>query len=284
MSKLGPHVLSVTDAGSRWAASAPIVKQAFGFNLLRTAPGKKICRPIWRLNKDGAVAAQQIIAFYGGFRPDYTELWNEYDEWGRHELYERIRQTRIATDILHQAGLKVAGFSFSTGTPEEAEWVMVQAAGYAGVDAIALHEYWGSQGLSTWNALRYRRAHDLLGNHPAFIITECGRDEVEGGGRGWKASGISAEQYKGELDSYDSELGRDSYVIGATVFTTGGGAGWGNFDVDELIAGSGRGSSPSPTPVTEAIARASSALAWVQANPIQAFVFAALIAYMVGQE
>jgi len=242
--KLGPHGLATTGPGLLWASRANCVKQAFGVDLLRNAQAGalRVCRPIWRLRVDsGAEAARDIIRLYDSwdYRPPITELWNEGDEVGQrlgNGLERRVQLTAEAVAIMHANGLKVAGFSFSTGVPEPADWAYVKSQGFAGVDYLAIHEYWGPEGFSTWNALRYRRVHEWLGgSHPPFIVTECGRDAVEGGTSGWKLAGITGAQYVNELLAYDAQLSADPYVLGATVFTTGGGYDWGNFDVDDLV-------------------------------------------------
>jgi len=261
--KLGPQIYGVTDAGLLWARRANCTKQIFGTNALPHAQSGAItiCRPIWRLRTDsGAEAARDIIRAldrWGGYRPSYVELWNESDEVGQRlgsGLERRVQLHEEAVPILHANGIRVAGFSFSTGNPgagwpgDTPDWEYLQSHGYAGVDAIALHAYWGNQRFTEGHALRHRRAHAITGgNHPPFLITECGRDAVEGGSPGWRLSGISGEQYVSELLAYDTELGHDPYVIGATVFTTGGFEhGWGNFDVDELVPAI-IGTGPPPT-------------------------------------
>jgi len=181
--KLGPHIILSTAAAQRWAANAPIVKQAFGVDALRLArPGAiTICRPIWILHRDGQRAARDILARYAawGFTPTHTELWNEFDEWGRSELQERLRQGRIAGDILRQHGIKVGDNIASTGTLEDYEWHIAAEEGFGGMDVLFVHEYFSKNGFSTWNALRYRRMHELLqGNHPPIIISETGIDDV----------------------------------------------------------------------------------------------------------
>jgi len=240
MTKLGPHIILFTAAAQRWAANAPIVKQAFGVSTLRLARSGAItiCRPIHMLVKDGQQAAREILAWYTmwKFIPTYTELWNEFDEWGRAELRERLRQGRIAGDILRQHGTKVGDNIASTGTLEGWEWEIVKAEGYGGMDFIPVHEYWGNEGFTTWHALRYRRAHDILGpGHPSLIVTETGRDKVEGGQGGWGTDGISAEQFVNECVAYNDELCKDPYVLGATLFTCGPTPDWENFNADELV-------------------------------------------------
>lgn len=57
---------------------------------------------------------------------------------------------------------------------------------------------------------------------------------AEGGTVGWKLSGITGEEYVRLLKAYDTELQRDDFVLGATVFTAGPTPDWANFDTDEI--------------------------------------------------
>ncbi len=240
--KLGPHIIRSTAPALDWARRAPIVK-ALDVSALKAAQPGAIT--VYRCYFDQAGqdalsvdhTVDKIVRSLGGFRPMFVELLNETHqrvEWG---LARYAAFTAQCTRRLHSHGLRVAGYSFSTGQPEMSDWQFL--AGYdppfGGVDAIAIHEYWnGRTGVfSTWNALRYRRVHALLGgNHPPFIITECGADVVEGGPAGWRLCGISGEQYIAQLLAYNAELEKDDYVIGATPFTCGPTADWAAFDLD----------------------------------------------------
>lgn len=246
ITKLGPHVIIPTEAALSWARQAPIVKALDDPTPLRAAERAKVL--VFRAyfpdqNISPEEAFNIVNSRLAGFRDPrlYVEGLNEihqYLEWG---FADYVAWTRRFVELCHQAGLKVAGFSFSTGTPRlptdpggAAEWDYLRSQGWAGVDAIAIHEYWGNQGFSGYNALRYRAVHAYLQNHPPFIVTECGRDAVEGGQGGWHRDGISAEQYLQELEAYDAELAKDDYVLGATVFTAGPTPDWQAFEVDSL--------------------------------------------------
>lgn len=249
--KLGPHVQFETSPAMDWARVAPIVKELDTTNALRAAPPGAIT--IFRkyyefqdINRSGADVANEILGALGGFHPSYVELFNETKQRVGDGLERHVEFTREAVDVLHRAGVAVAGFSFSTGQPEGGfvpnfsgtdDWLYLRDQGFAGVDSVAIHEYWGHQGFTLWNALRHRKVHEWLGGqHPPFVITECGRDAVEGGAAGWLASGISAEQYLQELVAYDYAIQQDPYMIGGTPFTAGAAGGkWLYFDVDTLV-------------------------------------------------
>lgn len=240
--KLGPHVQFETSPAMDWARAAPIVKELDTTNALAAAPPGAIT--IFRkyfanqdINRNGADVANEILAALGGFRPSYAELYNEWAQRLGNGLERHVEFTREAVDVLHRAGVAVAGFSFSVGNPEQAEWEYLRAHSFGGADVISIHEYWGPDVNSTWTALRHRRVHDWLGGvHPPFVITECGRDQVEGGQPGWLRCGISAEQYLAELAAYDYAIQQDPYVRGGTPFTAGAAGGeWKYFDVDTLV-------------------------------------------------
>ena len=157
------------------------------------------------LDRDGREVAREVIDALQGYRhPNlYVELYNEVNVEKRFDRWQRyVQLMRVAVKELHNAGIKVAVGSCSTGTPQagfvdgytgEDFWLYWKGQNFSDGDAIALHEYWGNQGLSGWNALRYRKVHNHIRNwvepglgHPPFIITESGRDAVEGGQAGWK--------------------------------------------------------------------------------------------------
>jgi hypothetical protein len=269
ISKLGPHVIKAdSEAAMRWAAAAPTVKALNNPAPLRVASNAKVLvfrayfenQDINQLSPEEAVRV--ILERLGGFNDPrlYVELLNEVYQYMEWKFKDYVAWTKKAVKLLHQAGYKVAGFSFSTGTPKldtdpggAAEWLYLKSQRYAGVDAIALHSYWGQNGFTEWHALRHRRVHEILGpGHPPFIITECGRDAVEGGLGGWQKDGIPPEQYISELLAYDAELAKDDYVLGATVFTAGPTSDWEAFSTDpisdQLLAAGTGGSAPASTP------------------------------------
>ena len=229
-----------------WAKRSPVVKQMDGTSALRAAqPGAiKVFRKYFAsqsLSMSPSQAVSQIVGVLGDYRDPnlYVELFNECYQDGQ-PLEDYCGWTAEAVTFLHAAGLKVAGFGFSTGNPTvyPDAWLYLQSRGYAGVDAISMHEYWnGKNGQFTeWNALRHRQIHQWTnGNHPAFIITETGADAVEGGPSGWKLCNIDGNTYIAQLHRYGLELDQDDYVLGATVFGGSPTPDWANFSTDDLV-------------------------------------------------
>ena len=142
-------------------------------------------------------------------------------------------------EAFHRAGKRYLCGSFSVGNPVdiEGDWLSLAQAVKA-ADALGLHEYGTPTVLSGggWHTLRYRRVVERLwrlGITPRIIITELGIDRVvEGGYRGWRKSGVSAQQYAEQLAAYDREIQQDDYVLGACIFTCGGNRDWVDFNID----------------------------------------------------
>ena len=88
-------------------------------------------------------------------------------------------------------------------------------------DAVAVHAYWSTAGLTPWNALRWRT---LPRPGAPILVTECGRDKVNDGpggtplpsatgdNFGWQAQNIDGDAYLRELAAYDAELRRDGVL------------------------------------------------------------------------
>ncbi len=252
MYKLGPHVQfapNLTNAEWAWVRQANIVK-----SMDYTAP--------LALAKPGAITIFRAFAEYQetytpraffdltlhrlqGFRPTYIEGLNEFQAKAEYGLAQYILWMREFVQLAHASGYKVAGFSFPTGCPEPSDWLMLQDVDFAGIDTISIHAYWGGRGLTIHNALRHRQVHTWLsGNHPPFIITECGRDALEGyeaisgvrdAAPGWKLQAVQADVYLNELATFSKEIEQDDYILGATAFTIAPSEWkWSQFGLDEL--------------------------------------------------
>ena len=202
---------------------------------------------------------------------DYWEGWNEPDPdedmlWYAVFEAERVRQ-------LAQNGLGAAVGGFATGVPELDQFynflpAVETAKQYGGI--LTLHEYaaptvdylFGDPlpGYPTYPdrgplALRYRWFYrDILiprGTVVPLVISEAGIDGIVmsgerpgPGGLGWQSFtgywneiglGSGTKAYLNQLAWYDEELQVDSYVIGFTLFTAGGGGRWRSYDVNGIL-------------------------------------------------
>jgi hypothetical protein len=242
LTRTGPHCILSTGDALDWARHAPVVKGVNSLAALKTAPehALRIYRHWWSevdqdaiLNaRDGTRVVAAILGALAGYRHPllHVEVLNEIHP------PQRANYIALLEDVvprLHVAGVKVAGPSFSTGDYEQADWEAFRAARWCGLDAIALHAYWGNQGFTIWHALRWRQWWDRARDPNLILVTECGRDRVEGGAGGYRADGVSEDVYIAELIQYDAEIAKDGSVYG-TPFSAGPTPDWRNFDTDPL--------------------------------------------------
>lgn len=193
--------------------------------------------PTQDVGRHGADVALEVLRALGSAPATHVELFNETAQRLGQGLERHVQMTREAVEYLtfNRPDLTLVAFSFSTGNPEKEDWEYLRLHEYGGARVIGLHEYYGEQGFTPWHALRHRTAHAWTnGEHPPFLVTECGRDRVEGGKGGWKADGLTEDAYLAELFAYEAELMRDPYVIAATPFTGGPTPDWQAFTTDPI--------------------------------------------------
>ncbi len=155
---------------------------------------------------------------------------------GYNEISDAVAEAYCAFEVerlklMHAAGLRAVVGNFSVGTPDVPVWnvyaPMLAATGPA--DLLGLHEYWGvgADIDNRWFCGRWNLVPQLA-NVPV-VVTECGRDAVNGGPGGWKR-GTDASTYISEIAKYAQVLdGRP-----ACVFTGGNAAGWEAYDVNDI--------------------------------------------------
>lgn len=198
---------------------------------------------------------------------DSNALYEGYNEVADSQApqYAAFEVERLR--LMHEGGRRSAVGSWSVGTPDLPVWTTYQPvldAMNAG-DAVSLHEYYADSGDVTnpWHVGRYRMVPALV-NKP-IIITEAGRDSVEGKGYpGWKLAGISANAYLAELRAQGVIYDKDANVLGWTVFTAGDLGQWANFGVNELapIIAAEATPPPTPTPGTPTVRKLLHPLIW----------------------
>ncbi len=209
------------------------------------------------LEKDDlrAVAREMIDHILPVWEPhrtyvDYWEVINETDPTGA-DGHRRLAELMIhLMDFAEPEGYKLGLFSYSLGVPE---WDEIKAIVETGVFAraktgghvLALHEYakpmdkWYGEplpGLPRYPdrgplAFRYRWWYeDFLKPRNEVIplfITEANIDE--------DVRPVSNADWIRQLAWYDEGLRRDPYVLGAHLFTLGGGSGWAAFDFERML-------------------------------------------------
>ena len=186
---------------------------------------------------DGPVNANYLYAF-----PKHNNVMfqgeNEPALHSQVDVIKYMDRQRGLLETVHGQGRRVALCVPSVGQFELEHWEMLRGLKphmWDG-DAIAVHEYWIDRADidNRWHCGRFTKV-PWLQDIP-IIVTEIGRDVVEGQGtRGWKLAGISQEVFLGEIEYYNhTVLMPHPNVIGATLFTVGNDPQWRNFDVGDV--------------------------------------------------
>ncbi|MGB8647481.1 MAG: hypothetical protein WCF84_19770 [Anaerolineae bacterium] len=267
MSKLGLHIISwnqsqaILDFVGR---CQPRVLKMIEFNDMDTngvrgsSPGTLVIGRQYLNSQplDNPTANAQYL--FNQLLPAIWKMGNRIDVWeGYNEVVlNSVDDAKCYNDftiawanIMHSQGLRCAAYSFSAGNPDLSYWPYL-VDGARACDYLALHEY--DHPRMDTNAgqmcLRYRKVRALLPQDAwrPILITECGIDD--GTNHGWKTY-ASADSYISQLAWYDSELSKDDYVIGATIFTIDG-KDWADFDLLPMMRplASYIASNPTPPP------------------------------------
>lgn len=236
ISRIGIQMQNATPAAMHHASFLPGVKGINTIECLKPGNCQREAIKVFRLwlpdetlgalmrgELDGRWLARECLSWLNGLgRNDplfYIQPWNEKAQ-RLGEGFERVVQIlKECVAVLHAEGYKVTGPAFSTGVPDDPwngdwrTWDYFAANGFCDLDSLMLNQYWGNAGLTLGNALRHRIIHEhFKGKHPWIFLGEAGRDEIEGGGRGWKASNVTAAQYLEEIRGFAIEVAKDKYV------------------------------------------------------------------------
>jgi hypothetical protein len=213
----------------------------------------------WLDSGDGASLADEVFGMFvacvaaceaRGVTP-YLEDLNEmpWDPWDTMPD-QQARLSAAFADRCAELHVRPAVLSIAVGNPPgsfaERAWLWEKLlpalyAAQRASGALSRHLYGAprmNQPDPKYYALRYRddRAMwpaDLQGLPE--LVTECGIDGGVIGAPSAAAAGwrnyVSAEQYCEDLVWFAGELAKDSYILGATIFTAGGDFMWESFDV-----------------------------------------------------
>lgn len=248
MSKFGCHVLYLTPTARGWIRRRPLVMKSVDdraslYEAAAAGVPIRIFRhyfPVQDVLRHGADVVDEVLAALGDAPATHVELFNETAQRLGEGLEEHVRLTREAGFhlALRRPDLTLVAYSFSTGQPRDDDWLYLWQHAFGYAPTIGLHEYWGP-GL-TGNRTRHRYVHTLLGGqHPPFLITECGRDAAGDVRVGWRGQGVTTREYLRELALFAGDIEHLDYVLAATVFTTGARYDetpleWDSFDCDPL--------------------------------------------------
>lgn len=183
--------------------------------------------------------------WFARWRPQMVDVEAVYESYNEVPDMQAPSYAAFIVELLrlmHAGGRRSAIGSWSVGVPDLPVW-RTYAPALAAMgprDVVALHEYWSDQWDlgNIWHVGRWRLVPAL--DNRNIVITECGRDRVEGRGySGWHLDGsLSAGRYLDELRAYGALLDATPRVLGATVFTAGQimDAQWQPFEVNSIAA------------------------------------------------
>ncbi len=144
------------------------------------------------------------------------------------------------TQILNSRGLGAVVLNLSVGWPQELEGGTIDWEPFRELledlsngNYLGLHEYWLPSGPRHPDSYQHRAGR--LGRCPfevPILVTECGVDIGGGQDDGWRAQGLTVEQYVSQLGQYRDMLATDARVKGATIFTYGNKGEWAQFDIE----------------------------------------------------
>jgi hypothetical protein len=170
-------------------------------------------------------AADEFIASLA-YVVNANSLWRVWFEFGKNEpgrewLPWLDKFYVYALPKLKTMGIKTVVYNFSVGTPEIGELSSVMGAsvatimGSSGYCMVGMHE--GSMGGRLqkdydWYALRHRKYTELSGI--PIVMTECCMDNPP-----FASAGISSEDYYNDFVWLDTELRKDTNIVGACIYT-----------------------------------------------------------------
>jgi len=128
-------------------------------------------------------------------------------------------------------------FSFAVGNPADLslwQYLMPAIDAMEPGDYVGLHAYWGIDPTNTWHVARWQHVPEL--RDVPIIVTEGGRDVVEGQGfPGWKGH-VNREQYLEEIETVNGIMESFPNVHGYALYTLGteNDPRWRNFAIDDI--------------------------------------------------
>lgn len=180
---------------------------------------------------------------------DSSPTWFSLDEARWFGLFS-AEFARVARQNGHRPVVGCIGVGQPGGTPEEmaAKWRLffpaLEAAKKAG-GAWSYHaytiDYSTDPEKESWYSLRHRRLVEITRRERPdlaalpLILTEAGVDFSGSGAKdGWQARG-DADRFISWLRWFDSELQKDRYVVGATLFQSGDPGLWPSFELEPIL-------------------------------------------------
>ncbi len=185
---------------------------------------------------------------------DYVSGTNEFDQIPVLDSQEAAEWTakfwtRLAENIKNILGKKPNIGDINVGFPHDINLIKYLMPAFKKVKemggAISYHGYTVDYAMDVntelKSALRYQLYYEYINKDPQvsglpLLITETGAAEA-GTGIEQKYAGYmpnNIEKFKKWLEWYDSELQKDTYVVGATIFQSGETGQWASFNTDHI--------------------------------------------------
>lgn len=163
------------------------------------------------------------------------EGYNEINSYAPDLLQAHVEFEVTRLQLMHNAGLRAVVGNYGVGHPDVPMPNHLQAViqTMKAGDLWGYHSYWKDRaGISNpWYVDRWTLIPALytLAKKGRLIVTECGRDAMDGGKPGWKLT-CGADEYIGDLAEFAKRIGN----VRATVFTGGYEVGWEAFGVNDI--------------------------------------------------
>ncbi|HLF26050.1 MAG TPA: hypothetical protein VJG32_06925 [Anaerolineae bacterium] len=219
-------------------------------NIARDSQGRDVdVQAFEPLKPDGAYRAAREVAewYYGLVKPkwelnrNWIDVWETFNEFSAHWGWQSDFFLAMM-DVVEPDGYVLSHYACSTGNPPNAaaarQMIPCLKAAKKRGHYLSLHEYGGVggpidtlKGTQPYHALRYRALYETIlipsQADARLIISEC----AQNGGYQF----IGAPTFIEDFAWYDSELMKDSYVVGAAAWTLGRTSLWPNANIQDAL-------------------------------------------------
>jgi len=191
---------------------------------------RQVARDWYASHRDDILAMKALGGPNIAFETAINECPDEHLDWYVQFSLELI-------PMMHNDGVRVVAGNPAVGGWGEENWPKFKPVLniLKPDDFLGLHEYWVDTAdlNNRWHVGRWTipEIAAVIGN-TKIVITECGRDVVEGRGKpGWQLT-CDADTYLWDLETYDALLRQYPNVVGACVFTID--KNWPKFEVYDI--------------------------------------------------